>query len=348
MVGRIGATVVVLFVLPTILVSLAEVHRASADSISSVQASIAAQEAKITVQSQTIHQLTTAYQQATLQSATLRQEVTTDGHSLQRVRAAVASSQSDLRQAAVRAYTDGLNTAPAVLRVNPAVGSEYLTVASGDVKETVDQLNLQQRQVRTDEVQLGQEQAANRVAIDQAAKARSQALAAAKEEQNQLDGLQSRLQQLQAEAAAAAAAQAQAAAAAQAKAAATQGVPVNNGLLTSVQSQVSPTPPSTTTAAPAPWAAAPPAASPVSGSLANDLAGLRQCESSGNYATNTGNGFYGAYQFSQQTWTNLGYPGRPDLEPPGMQDQAAAQLATTVGWSQWPACSAELGLSGVA
>ncbi|MBO0692074.1 MAG: transglycosylase family protein, partial [Acidimicrobiaceae bacterium] len=107
-------------------------------------------------------------------------------------------------------------------------------------------------------------------------------------------------------------------------------------------------PPPTTAppAAPATTAAAP--AGPISGSLATDVAELRTCESGGSYATNTGNGFYGAYQLSQQAWTDLGYPGRPDLEPPAMQDQAAVRLATTVGWSQWPACSAELGLSGVA
>src|SRR5438045_553109 len=29
---------------------------------------------------------------------------------------------------------------------------------------------------------------------------------------------------------------------------------------------------------------------------------LRWCESGGNYATNTGNGFYGAYQFAAGTW----------------------------------------------
>jgi len=72
---------------------------------------------------------------------------------------------------------------------------------------------------------------------------------------------------------------------------------------------------------------------------------LRLCESGDNYAENTGNGFYGAYQFSEQTWTGLGYPGRPDLEPPGMQDQAAMKLQSESGWGQWPACAAALGLT---
>jgi hypothetical protein len=74
-------------------------------------------------------------------------------------------------------------------------------------------------------------------------------------------------------------------------------------------------------------------------------AALRQCESGGNYQENTGNGFYGAYQFTASTWTGLGYPGRPDQEPPAMQDQGAQKLQARSGWGQWPACSRKLGLS---
>jgi Transglycosylase-like domain len=72
---------------------------------------------------------------------------------------------------------------------------------------------------------------------------------------------------------------------------------------------------------------------------------LRQCESGDNYQANTGNGYYGAYQFSEATWVSLGYPGRPDLEPPAMQDQAAMRLQAQSGWGQWPACAAALGLA---
>ncbi len=43
---------------------------------------------------------------------------------------------------------------------------------------------------------------------------------------------------------------------------------------------------------------------PVSGNLATWLYTLRECESGGNYQDNTGNGFYGAYQFSTTTWNN--------------------------------------------
>src|SRR3954453_19350979 len=41
------------------------------------------------------------------------------------------------------------------------------------------------------------------------------------------------------------------------------------------------------------------------------LASIRRCESGGNYATDTGNGFYGAYQFTQSSWEAVGGSGNP-------------------------------------
>ncbi len=73
---------------------------------------------------------------------------------------------------------------------------------------------------------------------------------------------------------------------------------------------------------------------------ADVFANIRQCESGGNYSTNTGNGYYGAYQFSQQTWNSLGYSGVPSDASPATQDAAAAQLASRAGFGQWPVCGA--------
>ncbi|OAA20684.1 transglycosylase-like protein [Frankia sp. EI5c] len=84
---------------------------------------------------------------------------------------------------------------------------------------------------------------------------------------------------------------------------------------------------------------------PAGAATADDFARLRKCESGGNYAINTGNGFYGAYQFDQRTWTGLGYPGRPDQAPPAMQDEAAYKLYDQRGWSPWPGCTSKLGLT---
>lgn len=76
---------------------------------------------------------------------------------------------------------------------------------------------------------------------------------------------------------------------------------------------------------------------------ADTFSNIRQCESGGNYSTNTGNGFYGAYQFTQQTWSGLGYAGRPDQASPATQDAAARALAARSGFGQWPVCGAGAG-----
>lgn len=80
------------------------------------------------------------------------------------------------------------------------------------------------------------------------------------------------------------------------------------------------------------------------GSVFGDVwARLRQCESGGRYAINTGNGFFGAYQFHPRTWRNLGYPGLPHQATPEMQDEAARKLQARSGWGQWPVCSRRIG-----
>jgi hypothetical protein len=76
----------------------------------------------------------------------------------------------------------------------------------------------------------------------------------------------------------------------------------------------------------------------------SDLAKLRSCESGGNYQANTGNGYYGAYQFALGTWQSLGFSGRPDQADPATQDAAVRKLQARSGWGQWPACSRRYGL----
>ena len=78
--------------------------------------------------------------------------------------------------------------------------------------------------------------------------------------------------------------------------------------------------------------------------LSDQFAALRMCESSGNYATNTGNGYYGAYQFDLQTWYGMGQTQLPSETAPIIQDLVAAALWQRRGWEPWPACSAALGL----
>ena len=75
-----------------------------------------------------------------------------------------------------------------------------------------------------------------------------------------------------------------------------------------------------------------------------NLARLRECESSDTYDRNSGNGYFGAYQFSLRTWRSLGYEGLPSEAQPEVQDEAAARLQERSGWGQWPACSRRLAL----
>lgn len=86
------------------------------------------------------------------------------------------------------------------------------------------------------------------------------------------------------------------------------------------------------------------AAEPVAEGPSDAFAALVECESGGDYGINTGNGYYGAYQFSLETWQGLGYGGYPHEASPGVQDQAARELQALYGWGQWPGCSWYLGL----
>jgi hypothetical protein len=73
-------------------------------------------------------------------------------------------------------------------------------------------------------------------------------------------------------------------------------------------------------------------------SLAAQMRRLRTCESSNNYRTDSGNGYYGAYQFDLRTWHGLGMHGRPDRNSPRTQDRATRSLHAQRGWQPWPYC----------
>lgn len=75
---------------------------------------------------------------------------------------------------------------------------------------------------------------------------------------------------------------------------------------------------------------------------------LAQCESGGNWSINTGNGFYGGLQFTQQSWNGVGMSGSPQNASREAQIEAGERLLAVQGWGAWPACSAKLGLSGAA
>jgi resuscitation-promoting factor RpfB len=85
-----------------------------------------------------------------------------------------------------------------------------------------------------------------------------------------------------------------------------------------------------------------PATNYASGSTVWDR--LAQCESGGNWAANTGNGYYGGVQFSASTWRSVGGTGLPHQHSREEQIKRAQILQSRAGWGQWPHCSAKLGL----
>jgi LysM repeat protein len=64
---------------------------------------------------------------------------------------------------------------------------------------------------------------------------------------------------------------------------------------------------------------------------------IAACESGGNWSINTGNGYYGGLQFTQQTWASAGglqYAPRADLATREQQIAVASKLSL----SNWPVC----------
>jgi resuscitation-promoting factor RpfB len=73
---------------------------------------------------------------------------------------------------------------------------------------------------------------------------------------------------------------------------------------------------------------------------------LARCESTGNWAINTGNGFYGGVQFDQNTWERQGglrYAPRADLATREEQIAIAEVTRARQGWGAWPTCSGRIG-----
>ena len=65
---------------------------------------------------------------------------------------------------------------------------------------------------------------------------------------------------------------------------------------------------------------------------------IAECESGGDPATDTGNGFYGKYQFTLETWQAVGGTGNPAHASEAEQDRRAAALYAQAGSSPWPVC----------
>jgi hypothetical protein len=70
---------------------------------------------------------------------------------------------------------------------------------------------------------------------------------------------------------------------------------------------------------------------------------VAQCESGGNWAANTGNGFSGGLQFKQTTWTANGGVGAPHQATREEQIRVAENVARKQGMGAWPSCGKAAG-----
>jgi len=92
----------------------------------------------------------------------------------------------------------------------------------------------------------------------------------------------------------------------------------------------------------------PPAGTPVSPPAPASSGGVNwsaiaACESGGNWSANTGNGFYGGLQFSEQTWLGYGggqYASSANLATAAQQIAVAERVLAGQGIGAWPVCGA--------
>lgn len=73
---------------------------------------------------------------------------------------------------------------------------------------------------------------------------------------------------------------------------------------------------------------------------------LAECESSGDWSINTGNGFYGGVQFTKSTWDAYGgsqYASYPNEASKSQQIEIAEKVLQGQGPGAWPACTEKTG-----
>ncbi|MFG3118726.1 transglycosylase family protein [Streptomyces sp. NPDC048197] len=75
---------------------------------------------------------------------------------------------------------------------------------------------------------------------------------------------------------------------------------------------------------------------------------VAQCESGGIWSSDTGNGFYGGLQLTQDMWDRHGggaYASRPDLASRAQQIAVAETILDDLGPDAWPSCAVNAGLT---
>jgi LysM repeat protein len=102
-------------------------------------------------------------------------------------------------------------------------------------------------------------------------------------------------------------------------------------------------PPGAAPASAAPASAAPASAVPAASSGGANWSAIAACESGGNWSANTGNGFYGGLQFTEQTWLGYGggqYAPSANLATEAQQIAVAEKVLAGQGIGAWPVCGA--------
>jgi peptidoglycan hydrolase CwlO-like protein len=257
------------------------------------------------------------------------------------------SAKSDaVRQQAIRSYMSygtGSTTPNAVLfgggQETGEAASEYSSIAVGNITTAIDQLRTAQSTLRANQAALDQQQSQDR--SDQ--NTRATVLGQADNSASQLQSLNAHVTgQLAAAVTAQATAQANAAAAAVAAAqrATTKAGPTRTS--TSPTTPASPSAGSGTSGSTTPATGGGPSTT-TDPALNPFLQCVVQAESGGDYSINTGNGYYGAFQFSQSTWDFAAQEaGRPDLvgilpssASKADQDSVAVALYALDGEQPW-------------
>ncbi|MFD7730820.1 transglycosylase family protein [Kitasatospora phosalacinea] len=75
---------------------------------------------------------------------------------------------------------------------------------------------------------------------------------------------------------------------------------------------------------------------------------VAQCESTGNWSIDSGNGFYGGLQFTSSTWAAYGgtaYAPQANLATKAQQISVAEKVLASQGPGAWPVCSVQAGLT---
>ena len=347
----------------------------AADPLGSAQVTAAGLSQEVINQAALVHELSERYQFDKAQANYLGGQVASSQASVHALQLRSQHTESLLRREALLSYTDEVPATSSVAQfggnlVELAAQRAYLSLTLGDVSATVLQLQSEQAQLgglSNLRRQYRSEVKTGTLAADQRGRAVSEAAAL----QGMLAQAQSQVALLTSEQHAQAGLpvgngivnavnQQLGTSSSSGRTMASNQAPTTAANNTTGPTSVTTAPVATTlpattvppTTAPpttVPPTTAPPAASSSGASGESTPLGgvwleLRDCESGDNYQEDTGNGFYGAYQFAGATWSGLGLPGVASDAPYWEQDEAAQRLQAQYGWKPWPACSAALGL----